>query len=248
VGMSRKPTSNGEPPAGLGVHLSSATRSSDPTPEPVGRIGKQARRDSLGHRFSKWYRGRTARLALRDATYLSLLVSVVGVFIGVTLGLPGFLQSVGVMSPPAPAGLVAAPAPQGDLLAESVLPQRGDWWHHGFLLTIRDKQLATAQWRTYEWRCDQQTRRPCDRIAGDVINDGGIAQLVFSRAVGSTAEGFVVESNDPDMLAEGPVQLTFLPFGLARLQPAFGVPLTLCSEREAGASLQKFGLYSPCGA
>jgi hypothetical protein len=111
----------------------------------------------------------------------------------------------------------------------------GDWWRHGFNLTINSDGSANATWRTYHW-CSDSIPGACDRIDGNTITNGGYATLsftggglpnrprdwqpdafardkpIFSAVQLPIAHGSVLTSTDPSRLHIGLIDLALLPY------------------------------------
>lgn len=56
----------------------------------------------------------------------------------------------------------------------------GDWYRHGFVLTIAPDGSATASWRVYQWCTDPAVAGACDRSENSQIINGGQAELAFT--------------------------------------------------------------------
>jgi hypothetical protein len=145
---------------------------------------------------------------------------------------------------PSPSAMQVSAAPA------SLADFAGDWWHHGFGLTVNPDGTADASWRTYAW-CGPGIVGPCDRIENDTILDGGHAMLAFTAAdVASAprdwsiegladapivflgvqlpiAHGEVVSSTDPRLLHTGPIDLAMLPYDTGTLTQS-AIDLLLC--------------------
>ena len=134
----------------------------------------------------------------------------------------------------------------------------GSWGSHGFGITVGTNGDALAQWRVYSWCDETAPPGPCDTVlAGqgndggkvvDLIEDGGLAQTVFSGVSNGSAYGVVVESTVPDFLEPGgSVTLTLLPYDMALLMQG-ATSVTLCGPNFAQQAPPDVVASGPCGA
>ena len=135
-------------------------------------------------------------------------------------------------------------APPGTALSLSAFAK--DWGRHGFGMSIDSTGRGAVSWGTYRWCTDDPTP-PCDQIANNLILSGGRAVLVFNRVQGKTAYGQVTSTTDPQTLAEGPVSLVLLPYGMARLVQGSD-EIDLCGPDFADLAPDSVRNTYPCGA
>lgn len=134
----------------------------------------------------------------------------------------------------------------------------GPWIRHGFGITVGTNGDALARWRVYSW-CDATAPPgPCDSILNgqgsvggqvvDLIENGGLAQIVFTGASSGTASGMVIESTVPDFLVPGGlVTLSLLPYDMAVLVQG-ETSITLCGPSFGELAPPDVFASSPCGA
>ena len=131
-------------------------------------------------------------------------------------------------------------------------PFIGDWWKHGFGLTISPNGRGVAEWRIYTSCSETGGREPCDRIVNNIIIGGGRAFIQFSppgqgSSNRTTLSGRITHSTDPRVMPIGSVVLQIGPYGTAQLQAGPEV-YTLCGSRFLGEVPDWFRQTSPCGA
>lgn len=120
------------------------------------------------------------------------------------------------------------------------------WIHHGFFLRFDATGHGTAAWRTYR-TCPAEPP-PCDTFTPGGSVYGGHATLVLADVQGRTARGYVSTSTDTEGLARGPVAVTLLPYGMARLEPSGSPAVDLCGPDFASVAPADLLQASPCVA
>jgi hypothetical protein len=122
------------------------------------------------------------------------------------------------------------------------------WDRHGFHLTVESDGQASAAWRVYRW-CHLGEPPPCDWIDEErgYITGGGQATIVFRRVEWPVAYGEVLDTTQPEVLARGPVTLTLLPYGMARLTQG-SRQVVLCGPDYAELAPEAVRRLFPCGA
>ncbi len=124
----------------------------------------------------------------------------------------------------------------------------GPWVRHGFGLTVDGDGQARVAWRVYRW-CHLENVSPCDAIdeeRGEIIS-GGQVTIVFRRIAWPVAFGDVLDTTQPEVLAPGPVSLTLLPYGMARLSQG-SRQFVLCGPDYADLAPEEVRRVFPCGA
>jgi len=95
-------------------------------------------------------------------------------------------------------------------LLHGLKPFVDDWGAHGSAVNIDENGVGKATWRAYK-ACQEDPAPPCDRNVGNVIVNGGAALFVITATDGSSADGYVLTSNDPSKVPVGPLHLELRP-------------------------------------
>jgi len=135
----------------------------------------------------------------------------------------------------------------GPRVIANLEPFGGNWGRHGFDMWVGVPDgHVNGMWRVYRW-CSDDPKPPCDEMINSVIYSGGSAELMLVRVDGPTAFGEVIRSADSATLVPGPVSLTLIGNGMARLQQ-YGNTIDLCGPDYLKLAPQELRDQSPCGA
>jgi len=120
------------------------------------------------------------------------------------------------------------------------------WSRHGVALSLDATGHGEVRWRVYTWCFDDPTP-PCDEMVGSQITSGGWASIAFYHVTGQTAEGVVIGTAQPSVLALGPVTMTLQPYGMATIEQ-LGRQTVLCGDDYVTLAPDSVRSQSPCGA
>ena len=95
----------------------------------------------------------------------------------------------------------------------------GDWYKHEAGFTVHADGTVTFSLRTF-LECSQAVSGPCDRMVGNQLIYGIQGSAVFSRVDGDTAYGAITKSSATAGFVVGPISMTLMPHGQARIVPS----------------------------